>query len=170
MKYSEMSEDLRTKVIESKNLELNHIQLELSHGRDNHFRQFVDQWFCYKNGYVTSTGSASWSKIILNEWYSEAALEEGPKGSIVQKEHIVPLNVITETLRKLRIPSIDEIEDTLIKTVMFATITKEENQLLNDAGLKDSMPAEYYDQTSDLYKDPLARYKKAGISLTYTTK
>jgi hypothetical protein len=149
-------------------IELKHIQLELQYGRTHHFRHFVDQYFCYKHGYVTKSGKASWSKIPWNEYVSEEANKTRDKKLIVEKEHILPLGVITSYLVELGAnPSIESIKVVIDKYLHFATIINEEDKLLNAHGLNSKMPDEYYDKSSDLYGDMFARYKVAGIKLRH---
>lgn len=170
--------------MESHRIELEHIKLELLHRRTknakslNHLRHFVDQWYCYKFGYITNGNRAAWGKIIFNEYVSEGVIKllekyskedllqmKGKVRLIVDKEHIIPLNVITKKLLELPInPSIEEIESILMDHVKYATITKEENSLLS----KQDMPSEYFDANHLLYNDFLARYKSAGIRLIKT--
>jgi hypothetical protein len=147
-------------------IELKHIQLELHHGRTHHFRHFIDQYFCYEHGYVTKSGKASWGKIPWNEYVSEAANRTRDKKLVVEKEHVVPLDVITGYLVELGAnPSIESIKSVIDKYLHFATITKEEDRILNAHGLKRKMPEEYCDKSSALYGDVFARYKVVGISL-----
>ena len=48
-------------------IELQHIQLELHNNRSQHLRHFIDQYYCYKNGYVSKNGKAKWEiwKCVL---------------------------------------------------------------------------------------------------------
>jgi len=74
--------------------------------------------------------------------------------------------LITQYLIELgRSPSIDSIKAIIDKYLHFATITKEEDKVLNAHGLKKKMPEEYYDRSSELYSDVFARYKIVGIDL-----
>ena len=167
--------------MESFKTELEHIRLELIHRRTknvnviNHLRHFVDQWFCYKYGYITNGNRAAWGKIIFKEYVSEGVLKllekytevellsmKGKNRLIVEKEHIMPLNRITKKLLELPTnPSIEEIETILIENVKYATITKEEDKLLT----KLDMPSEYFDSNHELFNDFFARYKSVGIKL-----
>ena len=167
--------------MESFKIELEHIRLELIHRRTknvnviNHLRHFVDQWFCYKYGYITNGNRAAWGKIIFKEYVSEGVLKllekytevellsmKGKNRLIVEKEHIMPLNRITKKLLELpKNPSIEEIEIILIENLKYATITKEEDKLL----MKQDMPSEYFDANHELFNDLLARYKSVGIKL-----
>jgi len=161
-------ETLHILVSRNRILELQHIQLELKAGRSLHIRHFVDSWFCYKNNYVTRNGGQAHGRITFSEWVSPAAIGLS-NNEIVQKEHIVPLCVITAELCKLPTTcTLDDIEDKLLILVNFATITKEEDALLKEADLNEKMPPEFYDRESNLYGDPFARYKKVGITITKT--
>ena len=167
--------------MESYKIELEHIRLEIIHRRTkngtviNHFRHFVDQWFCYKYGYITNGNRAAWGKIIFKEYVSEGVLKllekyteedllsmKGKNRLIVEKEHIMPLNRITKKLLELPTnPSIEEIETVLTENVKYATITKEEDKLL----FKQDMPSEFFNSNHELFNDFFARYKSAGINL-----
>jgi hypothetical protein len=167
--------------MENHTIELEHIRLELLHRRKenvkviNHLRHFVDQWFCYKKGYITTGNKAAWGKIIFKEYISEGVLKllekyneddllrmKGKNRLIVDKEHIVPLNRIAKKLLELPTnPSIAEIETILRENVKYATITKDEDKLLS----KQDMPIEYFDSNHELFDDCFARYKKVGIKL-----
>jgi hypothetical protein len=162
-------------------IELEHIRLELLHRRKenvkiiHHLRHFVDQWFCFKNGYITKGNKAAWGKIIFKEYVSEGVLKllekyteddllrmKGKNRLIVDKEHIIPLKLIAKKLLELHSnPSIAEIETILIENVIFATITRVEDKLLS----KQDMPTEYFDSGHELFNDCFARYTKAGVKL-----
>jgi len=160
-------------------IELEHILIELNHNRGEHMRHFIDQWFCYKNGYITKSGKAKWSEITFNEYNSKGVLEllkqynkeelKKMKSSdrlFVEKEHVVPLKIITqELLLKPRLETIEQIENVLKKNVLYATITKKEDAILNKMGLRQQMPKNYYDPEDKLYRNPFARYLTAGIIL-----
>jgi hypothetical protein len=147
-------------------IELKHIQLEIKNNRGQHLRHFIDQYFCYKNNYVTKSGKASWGKITWKEFVSFEANKISDKKLVVEKEHIVPLIVIKEKLLELgRNATIAAIAGVLDKYLMFATITKKEDKLLNANGLKQKMPKEFNDPKSELYQDLFSRYKIIGIKL-----
>lgn len=166
-------------MIPSFQIELEHIKIEILHKRGQHLRQFVDQWFCYKNGYTTNGGRAKWSEISFNEYRSlgivkllelysiqELCSMKGTERLFVEKEHVIPLRVIKQKLIDLPTNvSLEEIENVLTSNVHFATITKQEDSLLNEMGLRQKMPREYYDSNSSLFMDPFARYKVCGIEL-----
>ena len=152
-------------MIKNVEIELKHIQLELNNNRTQHLRHFIDQYFCYKHGYVNKSGKAKWDDIFWNETVSIAASKTRTKGDVV-KEHVVPLKHITSELVKLVKPegvSLVEIADCLDELLHFATITKEEDKLLRQAKLHSRMPDEYFQKNSALYKDVFARYKIVNI-------
>lgn len=146
-------------------IELEHIQIEIKHQRGQHLRHFIDQYFCYKHRYVTSTGKPAWKKIFWNEYVSEEAQNKGGK---VTKEHIVPLSVLKSMLLNLGSkPKISDIKEILDNYVCFATITKDENKKLNDAGFNKKMPSCCYEngRLKECF-DKFCRYKKAGIKIS----
>jgi hypothetical protein len=149
-------------------IELKHIQLELSNSRAQHMRHFIDQYFCYANGYVNKNGKAKWDAILWNENVSTKALELKSIGETtykaVTKEHVVPLKYITKKLRELGPEAtLNDIKQVIDLNLHFATITKEEDKALRDAKLGSVMPNEFYDPKSPLYQDVFARYKRVGI-------
>lgn len=149
-------------------IELHHIKLELENGRTQHFRSFVDQYYCYKHGYINRSGKAKWDDLFWKEVVSVGATATSDKSEVV-KEHVVPLKVITTKLLELNngnLISIEAIAAVLDKYIHFATITKLEDQLLRNAKLNSKMPDEYYDPDSLLYGNVFARYKKVGIEYT----
>jgi len=86
---------------------------------------------------------------------------------IYSHEHIVPPSAIYEyivaNIVKRKKSTVKIIYQCLKKFCITATITKDENIILNKNGLRKFMPSEFYDKNSDLYNDPFARYKKANI-------
>ena len=148
-------------------IELMHIQLELNNSRTQHFRHFVDQFYCYKHGYINKSGKANWDSILWKDYVSKAAKKTKEK-SAVTKEHVFPLILITKKLQDQAIESpisLRQIESTIDQFLIFATITKEEDAKLRSLRLTKSMPNEYFNKKSDLYEDIFARYKIAKIDL-----
>jgi len=144
---------------------LRHIQLELENGRSQHFRSFVDQYYCYKHGYINRFGKAKWTDLFWKEIVSKEAKKTNDRKMVI-KEHIIPLRVITDKLEQLvkkKTISLAAIQAVLDKYTLFATITRLEDQLLRDAKLNSKMPDEFYDENSPMHDDPFARYKKVGI-------
>lgn len=78
-------------------------------------------------------------------------------------EHIVPCQALYEILKDKKFSSPREILDWLSPLSIRATITIEEDNILNSAGYKSKMPPEFFDENHELYNDPFARYKKTGI-------
>jgi len=165
----------------NKIIELKHIQLELANERTMHLRHFVDSVYCYKHGYVTRGGRASWKDIMFRAYKSgrlddlkisnrefishQARLTTNIK-DVVRKEHIIPLKIITSELFKLGTKAtLEEIENVIDGWLMFAIIPKEEDRKLNKAGLNSKMSDEFYDKEHELYGDKFSRYKVAGIKL-----
>ena len=160
-----MADDVKNELYAK--IELKHIRLELRNNRTQHFRHFIDQYFCYKNEYVNKAGNANWNDILWNENVSILARKETDNKKIT-KDHVIPLKCITRGLvaltKKGKI-NLKDISNYLDKNVLFATITKEENKRLNDAKLKEEMPSSYYEKGHLLFQHPFARYKSVGIEL-----
>ncbi|NOU12742.1 MAG: hypothetical protein HOO92_02065 [Methylococcaceae bacterium] len=145
-------------------IELEHIQLELWNGRTRHFRHFVDQYYCYKHGYVKGTGTPDWEKIVWKDGSVSREARRLNDRKLVVKEHVVPLLVISKMLTALsQKATLDEIAKVLDENVRFATITKEEDSLLRRSGLTSKMPKGFYISDDELWGDLLARYKSVGI-------
>ena len=83
----------------------------------------------------------------------------------LRHEHMVPISVICDMLVKA--PDITEefIADTLRRFGLRATITRDEDRVLNALGLARAMPDEFFTPGSQLFEDPNARYIHAGIPL-----
>jgi len=157
--------EVKMNKLENTQIELRHIQLELENGRFQHFRSFVDQYYCYKHGYINRNGKAKWSDLFWKEIVSKNAQKTNDKKKVI-KEHVIPLRVITDKLAQLAkdgTPSIPAIQEVLDKYTIFATITKDEDQRLRDAKLNSKMPNAFYDEKDPLYDDPFARYKAVNI-------
>jgi hypothetical protein len=151
-------------------LELRHIQLELSERRTYHLRTFVDAYICYRERSVRSgSGAAHWEALMWRTITSKNAMAVHGQRDLVVKEHAVPLKVLGHKLLELevidRVVPLDAIRRVVDRYGMFATITKDEDADLRRMGLGSAMPNEFYDASSELFESPLARYTKAGFEL-----
>lgn len=156
-----------------KNIELQHIQIELQNNRclPRYLRSFADAWFCHENGYENSKGNVDWHSIARNEYVTDGVMKTSNDKLIVDKEHIIPLSVIAKKLLQLGTDAtLNQIEDVLRQWMIFATILKTEDKILNLAGLRSKMPKEFYDKNHELYDDKFARYKITGIELKNNKK
>jgi len=153
-------------------IELQHIELELRNNRTQHFRHFIDQYYCYKNNHINRRGKANWEGMVWKGFVSIEAARTLNRKDVV-KEHVIPLKTITEILashtrnNKFSTETIAKILDTY---VIFATISKREDKLLRDAKLTSKMPEGFWEPGHPLHNDPFARYKTVGISLINTSK
>ncbi|OIO73381.1 MAG: hypothetical protein AUJ57_04390 [Zetaproteobacteria bacterium CG1_02_53_45] len=148
-------------------IELKHIQLELVHGRTNHMRHFVDQYYCFKNVYLNRNGGARWEAVVWGGVVSTAARALANRKQVV-KEHVVPLRVITSELvaaKEAGHTSLSAIAEILDRLTHFGTITKEEDKRLRDAGLNQAMPHGFFEQGHSNYGDILSRYREVGIEI-----
>lgn len=144
-------------------IELKHVLLELHNNRSQHLRHFIDQYYCYKKGYVNKNGKAKWDLIFWKEFVSSEA-EKLTNKRLVIKEHVIPLKVITEKLKELGSNcSLEEVKNIIDKYLHFATISKKEDMILRESGLNHKMPDDFFDVNSELYQNVFARYIKAGI-------
>lgn len=150
-------------------IELQHIQLELRNKRARNLRHFIDQYYCYKNNYVTKSGNPKWDDILWNGYVSVNASKMSSRKDVV-KEHVIPLKVITKFLldqAKKRDLDTDEISRIIDGMLIFATITKDEDKKLSEIGLKSEMPDGYFESDSIHFKDVFSRYKEAKIDLIH---
>lgn len=144
-------------------IELKHVLLELHNNRSQHLRHFIDQYYCYKKGYVNKNGKAKWDLIFWKEFVSSEA-EKLTNKRLVIKEHVIPLKVITDKLKELGSNcSSEEVKNIIDKYLHFATISKKEDMILRESGLNHKMPDDFFDVNSELYQNVFARYIKAGI-------
>ena len=151
-------------------VELKHIQIELENDRTQHMRHFVDQYYCYKNNFVNSNGKANWEKLMWKGLVSVNAQKETDR-KLVVKEHVVPLKVIVSKLKELadnNQTSLEKIANCIDKYLIFATITKSEDDLLRKAKLNSKMPVGFYEKGHELFEDKFVRYKVANIELIQT--
>jgi len=146
-------------------LELKHVQLELEHRRCQHMRHFIDQYYCYRKGFVKSSGVADWDAPIWKGVVSVAARREEGNRKLVVKEHAVPIKEITNLLLQLNNPSLDDIAKVLKQFTILATITQPEDATLRRLKLTSRMPDGFQEQGHRYFQDVLARYKHAGIML-----
>ena len=149
-------------------IELKHIELELKYGRTQHFRHFIDQYYCYKHGCVTSGGKAKWEGLLFTGAVSVAARAAEENRKDLVKEHAIPLKFITchlLNLIKTNQISTENIAKLIDDYFIVGTITKEEDRKLRGLNLSSRMPVEYFDPSSWLHGDPLARYRIANIAL-----
>jgi len=147
-------------------IELEHIQIELRNGRSQHFRHFVDQYYCYKHGHVKSTGAAHWESIVWKGSVSRDARRLGDR-KLVVKEHVVPLKVVREMLIDLSRTGKVTLEGIALldANVRFATISKDEDRILRSNGLASKMPEGFYTLGHEWCGDLFARYKFVGIAM-----
>lgn len=155
-------------------IELKHIRLELENNRYQHLRHFIDQYYCYMNGYANRNGKADWEKIVwgVNETISVNAYATRNRKEVV-KEHVIPLKRIITELKQLSLiknQELETIKSCIDGLLLFATITKEEDRRLRELKLTSSMPKEYDDPKHDLYLNPYSRYVIARIELAQLSK
>lgn len=154
--------------MDNKTIELEHILLELKNRKPpQHMRHFIDQYYCYEHNLITKGGKANWGKIFWRGYTSVKANALDKKNkSLVVKEHVIPLNIIVSFLSKIPIKklSIEKIKEILDSLLIYATITKEEDAIINKLGYRNKMP-HVYETIEELKANAFDRYKQAKIVL-----
>ena len=98
---------------------------------------------------------------IANEYLYVSRKAKGlNKKELVTRDHVIPHVISLEKLLALNPVSIEGITEIIERYYMICTITREENQKLNDAGLKSKMPEGWKDVGLN---DRFARYDQVGI-------
>lgn len=93
------------------------------------------------------------------EHWSEAAWAVRGEQKMLVHEHIVPKSIVIERLLQLLKPTPDSVNDLLTSYCIAAIVTRDEDALLNNFGLRSKMPMDWDE------RDVWARYKHAGIKL-----
>ena len=81
----------------------------------------------------------------------------------LRHEHMVPVGVVCEIIFRLPEPTEAEILHVLRRFSLRATITREQDRRLDEAGLKTRMPQGFWIPGSDCFMQPLARYMATGL-------
>ena len=98
----------------------------------------------------------------MARWISPKAIEvqnRGPKSGELILEHSIPVNVIVESVHKLRAPTYLDIANVIYSMSALAVITKDEDRQISQIKLGRSMPKDWDGN------DKFIRYKIAGIEL-----
>jgi hypothetical protein len=99
------------------------------------------------------------SKYASTLYRSTIARDLPNNGGGLVYDHAVPFRYILEQLLDLEQVNTATVRACLIQNIVTCTITKEENDLLNKAGLAHNMPINWDG------KDKLSRYKAVGIEV-----
>ncbi|MEC6823694.1 hypothetical protein VXS02_09655 [Photobacterium piscicola] len=149
------------------NLELQHIYLEVYSERYSHLRTFLESYYCYQHGLVTKQGKPDWIQIF-NIGKRTVAAHHIQERKLLVREMIMPLSVLTGYLKTLvrdDEATIDNIKTIIDEHLEYVIMTREEYNTLVDAGLKESMPAGYYQASEASYRCINARFDVVGITL-----
>jgi hypothetical protein len=156
----------RGKAINKYQKEMGHILLELKAQRGHHFRQFIDQYYCYKNEHVNQNGNPDWEQIVFRGYVSDQAWAKGLTRKDVVKEHVIPMNIIRNVLMNLKNPTITAIKEVIEELTLFATVTKAEDKLLRECGLSQNMPTKPFVYTHGMSTQALfARYHRTNPTI-----
>lgn len=96
------------------------------------------------------------------EYWSEKALASGLPNNQLVHEHIVPKKILIDSIMNYVEKSPEAIYKYLDRFCIGAVVTKEEDNLLSENGLKSSMPDPWDG-------DPWARYKHVGIIVQHNS-
>ncbi|MEC6813495.1 hypothetical protein [Photobacterium toruni] len=149
------------------NLELQHIYLEVYSERYSHLRTFLESYYCYQHGLVTKQGKPDWIQIFTIGKRTVAAHHIQERKLLV-REMMMPLSVITGYLKALvrdDEATIENIQAVIDDHLEYVLMTRAEYNALVQAGLKEAMPASYYQPLHDDYRCINARFDAAGITL-----
>ena len=98
-------------------------------------------------------------KHVGCKYWSVAAKATGSRRDGLIHEHLVPRAVVREKIFGLRNPTQQAVRRTLQTWCVGVVVTKTEDERLNKAGLRSSMPKDW-DK-----RDKWARYKAVGIAI-----
>ncbi|SKA15690.1 hypothetical protein [Photobacterium toruni] len=149
------------------NFELQHIYLEVYSERYSHLRTFLESYYCYQHGLVTKQGKPDWIQIFTIGKRTVAAHHIQERKLLV-REMMMPLSVITGYLKALvrdDEATIENIQAVIDDHLEYVLMTRAEYNALVQAGLKEAMPASYYQPLHDDYHCINARFDAAGITL-----
>jgi hypothetical protein len=97
-------------------------------------------------------------------------LRSQPRRKLLVHEHAVPRKVLVEMFWNLSkenpgTVTVDAVLALCEKYVHAVIVTKDEDQSLNERGLRQRMPEAFYTPASDCCGEPFARYNCCGIKL-----
>ena len=148
-------------------IELQHIYLEVYAERYCHLRMFLEAYYCYRHDLVTKQGKPDWIQIF-NVGKRTVAASQIKERKLLVREMIVPLSVITGYLKVLvrdDDATLDNIQAVVDEYLEYIIITRAEYNTLVQAGLKESMPAGYYQPSDVDYRRINTRFDAVGITL-----
>ena len=112
---------------------------------------------------TTDFRSAAAGALVAQQHFNSAAHYHRWCKKNLRHEHMVPTSVVRQMLVDEPNLSEDRIAQILRQYGQRATITVEEDGILNAAGLAQDMPDGFRDPESPLYRNPVARYIEANI-------
>lgn len=149
------------------NIELQHIYLEVYNERYHHLGAFIEAYYCHRHGLVTKQGKPDWLQIFTKGTRTLAAAAIVERKRLV-RDLVVPLTVIVGYLKTLvrddRL-SLDTIKKVLDHYVIYIIMTRYEHEQLVNAGLKNVMPASYYQENHQDHFCFYARFNAVNILL-----
>ena len=112
---------------------------------------------------TTDYRSASAEELLAQQQFNSAAQYHRWCKQHLRHEHMVPTSVVRQMLLDELSLSEELIAQILRRYGQRATITVEEDGVLNASGFAQSMPNSFWDPKSPLYNNPTARYVEANL-------
>ena len=140
--------------------------------------QIVSSLVTYR---IDNLGTINDCKVVINHLirkFSEPLTKEGLQQIYYSKnvtdlpsaikEHLFPVNEIMNHFLSMPITSSKAelallVHDYLVNALVIVYVTKKEDDKLNKCGYQRTMPEDYFNPHTPLFKDVWARYKSAGI-------
>lgn len=104
-------------------------------------------------------GCPYWSRAALALFRTESYA----CAKVLCHEHVVPRKIITAKWLQLTSSTAEETLSLFKRYGIGCVVLREEDARLTAAGLRQRMPAEFYDPAHPWHDDPWARYRKVGI-------
>lgn len=153
---------------------LRHIQIATeARDRAAPFRTFFDNHFAYRSGgpFLSRTGTPLWFNAPCPKRDREALMGAhfvsaeamrviaGLSSEALVRDHAIPVRVLRDLLMNAHAPTIQLINGYMQDFYRLGIITRSEDQRLNAAGLRSTMPEGWTGRCS-----PFARYDVVGIT------
>ena len=148
-------------------LELQHIYLEVYAERYHHLKSFIEAYYCFTHGAVTKNDKPDWEAIFdtgIRTTQSQGVVDR----KLLVRDMLVPFSVLVGMMKTMVRDddlTIEGLRQLLDEKLKYVVLTRIEHSILDKQGLKDAMPASFYQTNSHYYQRNTARYDVAGITL-----
>ncbi len=148
-------------------LELQHIYLEVYAERYHHLKAFIEAYYCFTHGAVTKNDKPDWEAIFdtgLRTTQSCGVMDR----KLLVRDMLVPFSVLVGMMKVMVRDddlTIDGLRQLLDEKLQYVILKRVEYSRLVKQGLKEAMPAGFYQTHSHYYQQNTARYDVADITL-----